>query len=125
MGFVSIVIVQWADLIICKTRKLSVFQQGMKNWIMNFGLIFETLLACFLSYTPGMARVSGCTPSNFAGGCLPFHSPSLFSATMNLGNSSSVVCPLATGWRGKPIINAQQVPNYLFSNEIYVGRFAV
>merc|ERR1711934_196682 len=34
--FVSIVIVQWADLIICKTRKLSVFQQGMKNWFMNF-----------------------------------------------------------------------------------------
>merc|ERR1712209_306267 len=27
--FVSIVIVQWADLIICKTRKNSVFQQGM------------------------------------------------------------------------------------------------
>merc|ERR1711992_38933 len=54
--FVSIVVVQWADLIICKTRKLSVFQQGMKNWIMNFGLLFETLLACFLSYTPGMDK---------------------------------------------------------------------
>ena len=52
--FVSIVIVQWADLIICKTRKNSVFQQGMWNWFMNFGLIFETVLACFLSYTPGM-----------------------------------------------------------------------
>merc|ERR1712004_191614 len=51
--FVSIVIVQWADLIICKTRKLSVFQQGMSNWFMNFGLLFETLLACVLSYTPG------------------------------------------------------------------------
>merc|ERR1711922_89064 len=54
--FVSIVIVQWADLIICKTRKLSVFQQGMKNWFMNFGLVFETLLAIFLSYTPGMEK---------------------------------------------------------------------
>merc|ERR1712223_669561 len=54
--FVSIVVVQWADLIICKTRKNSVFQQGMKNWIMNFGLLFETLLACFLSYTPGMDK---------------------------------------------------------------------
>merc|ERR1712179_768038 len=31
--FVSIVVVQWADLIICKTRKLSVFHQGMSNWI--------------------------------------------------------------------------------------------
>merc|ERR1712198_170377 len=33
--FVSIVIVQWADLIICKTRKNSVFQQGMKNHFLN------------------------------------------------------------------------------------------
>jgi len=54
--FVAIVVVQWADLIICKTRKLSVFQQGMRNWIMNFGLVFETLLAAFLSYTPGMDK---------------------------------------------------------------------
>merc|ERR1719445_261428 len=54
--FVSIVVVQWADLIICKTRKLSVFQQGMSNWFMNFGLLFETLLACVLSYTPGMDK---------------------------------------------------------------------
>ena len=54
--FVSIVIVQWADLIICKTRKLSVFQQGMNNWILNFGIFFETALAAFLSYTPGMDK---------------------------------------------------------------------
>merc|ERR1711972_1153607 len=54
--FVSIVVVQWADLIICKTRKNSVFQQGMKNHFMNFGLCFETLLAAILSYTPGMDK---------------------------------------------------------------------
>merc|ERR1712179_805145 len=54
--FVSIVVVQWADLIICKTRKNSVFQQGMRNWFMNFGLVFETVLAAVLSYTPGMDK---------------------------------------------------------------------
>ena len=54
--FVSIVVVQWADLIICKTRKNSVFHQGMTNWVMNFGLLFETVLAAFLSYTPGMDK---------------------------------------------------------------------
>jgi len=54
--FVSIVIVQWADLIICKTRKNSVFTQGMRNWFMNFGLVFETVLAAFLSYCPGMDK---------------------------------------------------------------------
>ncbi|XP_018613666.1 sodium/potassium-transporting ATPase subunit alpha-2 isoform X1 [Scleropages formosus] len=52
--FVSIVVVQWADLIICKTRRNSVFQQGMKNRILIFGLCAETALAAFLSYCPGM-----------------------------------------------------------------------
>ncbi|XP_545754.3 sodium/potassium-transporting ATPase subunit alpha-4 isoform X1 [Canis lupus familiaris] len=52
--FVSIVVVQWADLIICKTRRNSVFQQGMKNNILIFGIMEETFLAAFLSYTPGM-----------------------------------------------------------------------
>ncbi len=54
--FVSIVIVQWTDLIICKTRRLSLFQQGMNNWVLNFGLVFETALAATLSYTPGMDK---------------------------------------------------------------------
>ena len=52
--FVAIVVVQWADLIICKTRLNSLVHQGMDNWFLNFGLIFETLLAAFLSYCPGM-----------------------------------------------------------------------
>lgn len=54
--FVSIVIVQWADLIVCKTRRNSIIHQGMRNWALNFGLIFETALAAFLSYTPGMDK---------------------------------------------------------------------
>ena len=54
--FVSIVIVQWADLIVCKTRRNSIVHQGMRNWALNFGLIFETALAAFLSYTPGMDK---------------------------------------------------------------------
>ncbi|CAG0922395.1 unnamed protein product, partial [Notodromas monacha] len=54
--FVSIVVTQWADLIISKTRRNSIFEQGMTNWVLNFGLVFETALACFLSYTPGMDK---------------------------------------------------------------------
>lgn len=33
--FVSIVIVQWADLIICKTRRNSLFTQGM-TYVLTF-----------------------------------------------------------------------------------------
>ncbi|KAL3120582.1 hypothetical protein niasHT_007874 [Heterodera trifolii] len=52
--FVSIVIVQWAELVISKTRRNSIVQQGMSNWVLNFGLVFETLLAVFLCYYPGL-----------------------------------------------------------------------
>lgn len=54
--FVAIVVVQWADLIICKTRRNSIVHQGMRNHILNFGLVFETALAAFLSYCPGMDK---------------------------------------------------------------------
>lgn len=32
------------------------FFQGLRNHMLNFGLFFETALAAFLSYTPGMDK---------------------------------------------------------------------
>ncbi|XP_062302269.1 sodium/potassium-transporting ATPase subunit alpha-1-like [Osmerus eperlanus] len=52
--FVTIVLVQWACLIVCKTRRNSFIQQGMKNKVLIFGIFEETILAAFLSYCPGM-----------------------------------------------------------------------
>ena len=49
---VSIVCVQWADLMICKTRNLSLAQQGMVNSFGNFGLFSETALVAILLYVP-------------------------------------------------------------------------
>jgi sodium/potassium-transporting ATPase subunit alpha len=49
---VSIVCVQWADLMICKTRALSISQQGMVNYYSNAGLVFETVLVAILLYAP-------------------------------------------------------------------------
>ena len=63
--FVSIVVVQWTDLIICKTRRLSIISQGMDNWALNFGILFETGLAAFLSYTPGMDKGLNMYPLKF------------------------------------------------------------
>ncbi|ESO03570.1 hypothetical protein HELRODRAFT_187047 [Helobdella robusta] len=54
--FVAIVIVQWTDLIICKTRRNSIVHQGMLNHHLTFGLFFETSLAAVLSYCPGMDK---------------------------------------------------------------------
>ncbi|XP_046886397.1 sodium/potassium-transporting ATPase subunit alpha-1-like [Hypomesus transpacificus] len=52
--FVTIVLVQWACLIVCKTRRNSFIQQGMRNKVLIFGIFEETILAAFLSYCPGM-----------------------------------------------------------------------
>merc|ERR1719431_806200 len=60
--FLAIVQVQWADLIISKTRLLSIFQQGMKNNVLNFALVFETVLACIVIYTPYVPQFLGIHP---------------------------------------------------------------
>jgi len=60
--FIAIVQVQWADLIISKTRLLSIFQQGMKNNVLNFALVFETVLACIVIYTPYVPQFLGIHP---------------------------------------------------------------
>jgi sodium/potassium-transporting ATPase subunit alpha len=60
--FVSIVVVQWADLMICKTRWLSMRQQGMVNTAMNFGLLFETILASACCYVPAITTAVGTRP---------------------------------------------------------------
>ena len=52
--FISIIVVQWADLLICKTRLNSLFRQGMRNYYLIFGLISETSLGVFLAYCPGL-----------------------------------------------------------------------
>ncbi|OQR92998.1 sodium/potassium-transporting ATPase subunit alpha [Achlya hypogyna] len=48
--FVAVIMGQWGNLLICKTRYLSLFTQGMKNDVMLMGLMFETLLGATMSY---------------------------------------------------------------------------
>jgi len=49
---VSIIVVQWTDVMICKTRTLSIFQQGMRNTVLLIGLLEELLLGLMLVYVP-------------------------------------------------------------------------
>eukprot|EP00271_Cylindrocystis_brebissonii_P021535 TRINITY_DN7756_c0_g1_i2.p1 TRINITY_DN7756_c0_g1~~TRINITY_DN7756_c0_g1_i2.p1 ORF type:complete len:1167 (+),score=247.04 TRINITY_DN7756_c0_g1_i2:363-3863(+) len=60
--FVAVMVTQWANVIVCKTRKLSVFTQGMGNWVLNFSLLFETGVAALLLYTPGLQTVFSTRP---------------------------------------------------------------
>ena len=51
--FVSIVVVQWADVIVCKTRRNSVFQQGMRSvQILSFSFFFFCSIVIHLSVEP-------------------------------------------------------------------------
>jgi len=63
--FISIIIVQWADLMICKTRTRSLFEQAMTNGFMNYALFFETMLGAFLVYLPIANVVMGTAPLRF------------------------------------------------------------
>jgi len=72
--FIAIIVVQWADLVICKTRTLSMFQQGMRNGTLNFGLFFTTVLGSILCYVPGLPFALGTAPLHFVHWCpaMPF-----------------------------------------------------
>jgi hypothetical protein len=40
-----------------RSRRLSVLQRPMNNWVLNFSLLFETLLAFIIIYVPGTDEV--------------------------------------------------------------------
>ncbi|XP_044019378.1 sodium/potassium-transporting ATPase subunit alpha-B-like [Aphidius gifuensis] len=63
--FVSIVITQMIDLLMCKTRRNSIFKQGMSNWFLNVSFIFEIILTFILLYTPGTEKVLKTMPLDF------------------------------------------------------------
>eukprot|EP00808_Paulinella_micropora_P008500 g31928.t1 len=60
--FLSIIITQWSDIIICKTRRLSLFQHGMKNNLLTFSLFFTMALSMFMFYTTPMQQAIGTRP---------------------------------------------------------------
>lgn len=76
--FVSIVVVQWADVIICKTRRNSVFQQGMKSAPSLF-LPFLSLLFFFLLFLQSILLSFTVTISPFAIVVLSQHPSAFFT----------------------------------------------
>lgn len=50
--YATVVIVQIADVIICKTRRLSIIHQGMTNYMLNFGIVFEFTITLLILYIP-------------------------------------------------------------------------
>ncbi|XP_063799995.1 potassium-transporting ATPase alpha chain 1 [Pseudophryne corroboree] len=64
--FISIEICQISDVLIRKTRRLSVFQQGFfRNKILVIAIVFQLCLGNFLCYCPGMPNIFNFMPIRF------------------------------------------------------------
>ena len=48
-----------ANNLITKTRVMNLAQQGVNNWVQNYGLIFTTAFGAALVYIPPVARAVG------------------------------------------------------------------
>jgi sodium/potassium-transporting ATPase subunit alpha len=60
--FTAVVVSRTADLLICKTRKESIFTQGMRNQVLNIALCTMILIVCLLSYVPPLRVVWNTRP---------------------------------------------------------------
>jgi sodium/potassium-transporting ATPase subunit alpha len=57
--FVCIVMCQMANLLIHKSRTISLGQQGMTNSVANFSFLYSFGLACVIIYIPWVGQVLG------------------------------------------------------------------
>ena len=55
--FAGVVVSRTADLLVCKTRKESLFTQGLRNRVLNIGLLTMIAIVCLISYVPPLRVV--------------------------------------------------------------------
>lgn len=60
--FLTLVICQVFNLIACKTRLMSVFKHGMKNWVVNAAIVISLSICVLLIYVPHVGVVFGTSP---------------------------------------------------------------
>ncbi|RWS29887.1 sodium/potassium-transporting ATPase subunit alpha-like protein [Leptotrombidium deliense] len=60
--FVAVVLGKISALIGSKTRRLSVFQQGMKNHVLTAAIALQIVFALFVVYTPGVDKTLNVKP---------------------------------------------------------------
>ena len=52
--YIGIIICQFGNLIICRTKRSSIFSHGFRNYRMVLAMIATLGLGCFLIYVPGL-----------------------------------------------------------------------
>jgi len=76
--FVSIMVTQIANLIANKTRRSSVYFQGLKNYYQMWGIAAEIIFALSLAYIPGIWTALGSRDVDFLHFGMPAVSFALF-----------------------------------------------
>lgn len=57
--FLTIIVLQWANVIVVKTKRVSIFYHGLRNMVSVQGVIFETLLGLAIAFIPGIDLALG------------------------------------------------------------------
>ena len=60
--FAALVAMQWIDCMINRTRIVNLWQQGLNNRIIWFGIVLETVVAVLVLYVPGLNEGIGGRP---------------------------------------------------------------
>ncbi|CAH0398018.1 unnamed protein product [Chilo suppressalis] len=60
--FVAICWTQISDVIICKTRRISLLKKGMRNHVLNVSIIIDLIAAVIVTYVPIFNEVFGTEP---------------------------------------------------------------
>ena len=63
--FLAVVCVQWSNLVIVKTKKISIIEHGFRNRVSWWGLISETVISLMIGFIPGVNVSLGGRPLHF------------------------------------------------------------
>jgi len=101
--FVSIMILQIANLVANKTRRGSVYFQGLKNYYQMWGIVAEIVFALCLAYIPGFWTILGTRDVDFLHFGMPAVAFALFMFLYDEGRKYLITSAIAKGEKsGKP-----------------------
>ena len=88
------VLVQWSCAIQARSKRLSILQRPFNNWVLTFALVFETILAFLIIYSPGAASGLQLAPLSPLWYVYVFQSSNIKPWTKKLNQMSQVAARL-------------------------------
>jgi len=63
--FCTVVVCQWGNVLLSKCRRAPLYKKFFDNWVVFVAILGETIIACFLTYTPGLNVAISYMPIKF------------------------------------------------------------